>query len=136
MLVRQYVLSTAAALLLVAPSIAGAQTAGGDSIVVQNVKVHNGEYHFLESAHSNESNTIDVRFANRSADEVTKVVFSVRSDGAEVGQLTEDSAVAGNASVTRHYENSFDSMEPLTDATVVPVEVDYANGHTWSDNSD
>jgi len=81
---------------------------------------------------SNEANSIDIVFENTSSNPATKVVFSVLSGGQEVGQITDVGQFAQQVTIARHYENTFDSVEALTDASVVPVEVDFANGQVWT----
>jgi len=134
MKIAHYLVSAAAALLLVAPSIVGAQTTASDNpIAIQSFHVYNGEYTLLTTGEmSNEANSIDIVFQNTSSNPATTVVFSILSGGQEVGQITDVGQFAAQATIARHYENTFDSVAPLTDASVVPVEVDFANGQIWT----
>lgn len=132
---RNYLLSaTTAALLIAAPAIAGAEPmpASASPISIQHVNVHNGEYESVSLMRPSAGNSIFVKFTNESPNVATKVVFDVLSDGQYAGQITDAGTFSQGVAIASHYDNTFDDSQPLTDVTVVPVEVDYANGQTWT----
>ncbi len=121
-----------AALLLSAPALASAQTVtGGAPVTVQVVHAHNGEADFEAGGHTNEANTVDVRFQNTASKAIARIVFDVRSGSDERGTIVDVGQFAPGAQIVRHYENTFDDLEPLTDASVAPVEVDFSDGSVW-----
>lgn len=130
---KRILLSTAAAALLLGlPAVAGAQTTSGDPIVIQHSDVHNGEYNLVSTGHNFDSNVIFVRFKNTGSNAATKVVFDVRSDGQSVGEVTATGTFSPGVSIAKSFDNDLDYMQPVTDATIVPVEVDYADGQVWT----
>lgn len=128
---RLHAILTAAVLVSMPAFASAASLDNGSPIAVEAFKAHNGLAADEASGRTHTPNTIDIAFENTGSKPVTKVVFDVRSDGESVGQLVDVGQYAPGSQVTRHYENSFDTVAPLTDGSAVPVEVDYADGSVW-----